>query len=159
MTRKNVSARRGALSPSARNVWLASLGAVSLARQQGEKLVTTLVEEGKAIKARGDRLRAGVVRDANRRADRIARTVRGVVDTLLEQATQVACDLRNGLGERLTEVLGRIGVPNRQDLADLTERVAGLGSRVKARGAKRAAGPQSRRRPTAARRKPAAKRA
>jgi hypothetical protein len=66
----------------------------------------------------------------------------------------VADDIQNGIGERLTEVLGRIGVPNRQDVADLTARVASLGSKVKARNAKATA----RRRP-ATRRKPVAKRA
>lgn len=155
MTRKSMSSRRTVAStPTARTVWLAGLGAMSLARKQGEKLVTALVEEGQTLQARGDRLRAGVAKDVRRQVNQASRQVKGFVNPLVRQATQVAGDIQNGIGERLTDVLGRIGVPNRKDVADLTARVASLGGKVKARGAKTA----SRRRP-AARRKPAAKRA
>lgn len=155
MTRKTVTSRRAAAtSPTARNVWLASLGAMSLARKQGEKLVTALVEEGQSIQARSDRLRHGVAKDVRRQVNQATRQVKGIVDPIVRQATLVAGDIQNGIGERLTEVLGRIGVPNRQDVADLTARVTSLGTKVKARNAKAPA----RRRP-AARRKPAARRA
>lgn len=155
MTRKTVTSRRSAPTrATARNVWLASLGAVSLARKQGEKLVTALVEEGQSIQARGDRLRDRVAKDVRRQVNQATRQVKGFVDPLLRQATQVAGDIQNGLGERLTDVLGRIGVPNRQDVADLTARVSSIGSKVKARNAKTA----PRRRPAAGR-KPPAKRA
>lgn len=155
MTRKTVTSRRPvATTPTARNVWLASLGAMSLARKQGEKLVTALVEEGQAIQARSDRLRSGVAKDVRRQVNQATRQVKGFVNPLVRQASQVAGDIQNGIGERLTEVLGRIGVPNRQDVADLTARVTSLGGKVKARNAKATA----RRRP-AARRKPVAKRA
>jgi poly(hydroxyalkanoate) granule-associated protein len=155
MTRKTVTSRRPvATTPTARNVWLASLGAMSLARKQGEKLVTALVEEGQAIQARSDRLRNGVAKDVRRQVNQATRQVKGFVNPLVRQASQVAGDIQNGIGERLTEVLGRIGVPNRQDVADLTARVTSLGGKVKARNAKAT----PRRRP-AARRKPVAKRA
>jgi len=155
MTRKTVTSRRPVvITPTARNVWLASLGAVSLARKQGEKLVAALVEEGQAIQTRGERLRSGVARDARRQVNQATRRVKGFVNPLVRQATQVAGDIQNGMGERLTAVLGRIGVPNRQDVADLTARVASLGGKVKARNARAT----TRRRP-AARRTPVAKRA
>jgi poly(hydroxyalkanoate) granule-associated protein len=155
MTRKTVTSRRPtATTPIPRNLWLASLGAVSLARKQGEKIVTALVEEGQAIQARGERFRNGLAKDVRRQVDQASRQVKGFVDPLVRQVAQVAGDIQNGVGERLTDVLGRIGVPNRQDVADLTARVGSLGSKVKARNAKAGA----RRRP-AARRKPAAKRA
>lgn len=155
MTRKTVSSRRAVASKTtARTVWLAGLGAMSLARKQGEKLVTALVEEGQTLQTKSDRLRAGVVKDVRRQVNQASRQVKGFVNPLVRQASQVAGDIQNGIGERLTDVLGRIGVPNRKDVADLTARVTALGGKVKARGTKTA----SARRP-AARRKPAAKRA
>jgi polyhydroxyalkanoate synthesis regulator phasin len=71
MTRKTATSRRPvATTPTARNVWLASLGAISLVRKQGEKLVTVLVEEGQAIQARTDRLRNRVAEDVRRQVKR-----------------------------------------------------------------------------------------
>ncbi len=155
MTRKTVTSRRpAATKPTARNVWLASLGAVSLARKQSEKLMTALLEEGQAIQSRGAHLRNRVASDLRRQVNQASRQVKNLVDPLVRQATQVAGDIQNGDGERVTEVLGRIGVPNRQDVADLTERVTTLSGKVRARNT--TAG--TRRRP-AARQKPAAKRA
>jgi poly(hydroxyalkanoate) granule-associated protein len=155
MTRKTVTSRRpAASSANARTVWLAGLGAMSLARKQGEKLVTVLVEEGQTLQARSDRFRVAMAKDVRRQVNQATRQVKGFVDPLVRQATQVAGDIQNGIGERLTDVLGRIGVPNRQDVADLTARVTSLGGKVKARSAK----PAARRRPVA-RKKAAAKRA
>lgn len=122
------------VSAAARTVWLAGLGVASLAAKEGEKLVGKLVDEGQLLQARGTKMRASVVRDLNRSVDSAKRQLGQLVEPVTVQVSRVTRDLEQGLGGRVTDLLSRVGVPNKRDVEELTGRVGTLTRKVKASG-------------------------
>lgn len=134
-TIKRTGMRTGGMRTShnstARSVWLAGLGAVSMARQQGQRIVTALVAEGEQISERGENLRSELSRNVKRQVSQTQRQVKGVVKPWVQQAGRVADDVSASLGERLGNALGRLGVPTKVDLGDLSRRLDGVRSALK----------------------------
>lgn len=95
-----------------RQVYLAGLGAVSVATNAGETLSGMLIEEG----------RRAYYRERKR------------VDTLVKSATsemeQATDSLEKGFNQVSRVALGRLGMPTRRDVADLTSRVEQLTAKV-----------------------------
>jgi len=92
------------MTASAYKVWLAGLGAVALAQEEGGKLLDRLVKRGQDIESRGtDR-----IKDAGDRAIGAFRKV------------------GEGVDEQVTAALHRLGVPTRADIAALNRRVENL---------------------------------
>lgn len=87
---------------SAHLIWLAGLGAFAKVSGEGGKLFDALVEEGEKVEAR-------------EKADE----TRGKVADTWDKVEQIFED-------RLARVLGRLGVPGRDDLRELTQRVDAL---------------------------------
>lgn len=87
---------------SAHLIWLAGLGAFARVSGEGGKLFDALVEEGEKVEAR-------------EKADE----TRGKVADTWDKVEQIFED-------RLARVLGRLGVPGRDDLRELTQRVDAL---------------------------------
>ncbi|MEM7352209.1 MAG: phasin family protein [Acidobacteriota bacterium] len=100
---------------SAHKIWLAGLGALSAAEEEGSKLFKNLVERGENFENRG-RERYEDVKDK--------------VDDVTEQAktrAETTWDKVEGrLDEAVTSALGRLGVPSRDEIATLTRRVEEL---------------------------------
>lgn len=101
-----------ALRGSARQIWLAGLGALGRAQREGGKLFETLAQEGAALQdrlqpttqARFERARHGVAGLAAKASER--------VDALLE--------------DRVTKALDRLDVPLGSEVDALAARVAAL---------------------------------
>lgn len=106
--------QEGVLS-SAHNVWLAGLGAVSLAGEQGRGVVDDLIGRGKKIEARGKK----EVDRAKGEAERARERVKGRVE-----------ELGDVLDRRVAEVMHRLNVPTRNEIAGLTRRIEELTARV-----------------------------
>ena len=107
------------LSESAQQIWLAGVGAFGRAQTEGTKLFENLVKEGlnfeqTARKFAGNR--ADVVRDA----------VESRVGQARERATDTWDRLEKVFEERVQRALVKLGVPNREDLAALVDRVDAL---------------------------------
>lgn len=120
------------LSESAQQIWLAGVGAFGRAQAEGQKLFEALVKEGLNLEktARGFAGgRAEVVRDA--------------VETHVGQARERATDTWDKLEKvfevRVQKALVRLGVPGRDDLADLARRVDGLTAELRRQQAPKAA--------------------
>lgn len=136
------------LSESAQQVWLAGVGAFSRAQSEGTRLFEALVKEGLKLE-----------KDALRFAGGQADAMRGAVETRVDQARERATDtwdrLEKVFEDRVQRALTRLGVPGRDDLADLTRKVDALTAELR----RQAKGPAARKvaRPTGAPRKTAAR--
>lgn len=137
VTRKLKVRRTRAAAPvvandAARKVFLAGLGAVSLAQKQGEKVVTTLIEEGEDFRARTIKLTNTVKRDVRRAVSGAENRVKRAIAPVRARAEQVVSDVETGIGERVGGLLGRFGVPSKGDVDELVARVAELNRQVRA---------------------------
>lgn len=105
------------LRNSAHQVWLAGLGALASAGEEGEKLFKRLVERGETLETEGQEK----VNQAQ---------------TVISSAWS---DLESGLDQRITSVLQQVGVPSRDEIQQLTRRVEELNSKIEALNSKRSA--------------------
>ena len=132
------------LSESAQQIWLAGVGAFGRAQAEGTKLFEGLVKEGLNLEQTARKLAGG-------RAD----VVRDAVETKVGHARERAADtwdrLEKVFEERVQRALVKLGVPGRDDLADLSRRVDTLTAELRRQGGKPSA--------AAAPRKPAARKA
>lgn len=138
-TRNTARARRANdAAEAARTLWLASLGAVSLARKQGSKLIETLVAEGEDFRTRTGKLTNNLVRDLRRAANDAQTQVKGAIAPLRENALRTVRVVEAGLNERFGDVLGRLGVvrkakaPRPRAAKRATRRVVKSGARRRA---------------------------
>jgi poly(hydroxyalkanoate) granule-associated protein len=115
---------------SARDIWLAGLGAFSVAQQesgklieQGNELFDRLVEEGRKIE-----------KDTKKLTEKEVKALRGDVESRVDSVRKQASDnwdkLENIFEERVARVLGRLGVPTADDVNKLSARVAKLSDQV-----------------------------
>lgn len=107
------------LSESAQQIWLAGVGAFGRAQAEGTKLFEGLVKEGLTLENTARRF-------AGKRAD----VVRDAVENRVGQARERAADtwdrLEKVFEDRVQKALVQLGVPGREDLRDLADRVDGL---------------------------------
>lgn len=115
---------------SARDIWLAGLGAFSVAQQEGAKLVEEgnklfdkLVDEGSKLEKATRGAASEKVVD-----------IRGGVESKVENVRQQAADnwdkLETIFEDRVARVLGRLGVPTADDVNKLSARVQKLSTQV-----------------------------
>lgn len=120
---------------SAREIWLAGLGAFSVAQQesgklleQGSKLFDKLVAEGSKLEKQTRNSAEGAVSD-----------IRGGMESRVESVRQQASDnwdkLESVFEDRVARVLGRLGVPTADDVNKLSARVQSLSREVSKLGA------------------------
>ena len=108
---------------SAQQIWLAGLGALTKAREDGTKLFENLVKEGLNLEAATRKIATGKVDE-----------VRGAVETGVSQVrerTQETWDrLEQVFESRVSRALGKLGVPGRKELDELLKRVDELNRQV-----------------------------
>ena len=150
---------------SVREIWLAGLGAFSVAQQeggkiieQGNKMFDQLVAEGSKLEKRtrkdvegavddlrsdiesrvGD-IRSGIESRVNEfRGDVESRLggVREQAESVRKQASDNWGKLENIVEDRVSRSLANLGIPTRDDVKDLAERVQKLSRQVAAMGEK-----------------------
>lgn len=132
------------ITESAQQIWLAGMGAFNRAQSEGSKLFETLVRDGLSLEQTARKFagqRANVVRDA----------VEGHVGQARERAADTWDKLEKVFEDRVQRALVKLGVPGRDDLNALTERVERLTDALRKSGTSVAAA-----RKPSARAKPAA---
>jgi poly(hydroxyalkanoate) granule-associated protein len=145
-TKTPTRARRApVIRESVEQVWLAGLGALALAEEEGGKFYTTLVRKGE-----------GFEKESIARLRKLSARAEGMRDNV---RTNTIGRLGTGFDDAMTTMLHRLGVPTSREIASLTRRVETLTEhlaqgRVPARSAAADA-----RRATTARRPRVAKRA
>lgn len=103
-----------------RQVWLAGLGAAGIVTARGQEAFSRLVAEGRRMKGL----------DVNAVVDQVERTVEQVVDTAVEPLRGAARSLDETVQATTRQMLARLGVPSRQEVAQLTTRVEQLIEKV-----------------------------
>ena len=104
---------------SAQKIWLAGLGALAVAEEEGSKLFKNLVREGEKY---GDAGRETV----NRGYTGARRGLDEATGKAKKAAEETWSKVEGGLDERLAKTLHRIGVPTRDEIAALSRRVEEL---------------------------------
>lgn len=103
------------LKESVHRIWLAGLGALAAAEEEGTKLFSRLVERGRDVESKGkvevDKMKAEV--------DKMKTKAESTFETWGEK-----------FDEKLTATLHRLGVPTRDEIRNLTQRVEELNAKV-----------------------------
>src|SRR5687768_6269543 len=122
------------LRESAQQIWSAGVGAFNRAQGEGSKLFEALVKEGMNIEQHTRKLATG-------RVDAVRDAVEDRVGNVRERASDTWDRLEKVFEERVQRALTRLGVPGREDLADLTTRVETLTGELRKLGGRPVAKP------------------
>ena len=125
------------IKANANKVWLAGLGALATAEEEGGRLFRGLIKKGESYEKKG-KAQMDVLRD---RVEELAGAAREKLDDLRESVEDSASGAWEKVGsakeaveermdDKLHGVLRRIGVPSRNEIAALTRRVEELTAMV-----------------------------
>ncbi len=107
---------------SAHKIWLAGLGALAKAEQEGSKVFNSLVEAGEDFEARGKKrltLVKGKVEEARHAAGRE-----------LDKLGDTFDKLGDSFDAKVAGAVEKLGVPSREEIQRLTKRVEELTAKV-----------------------------
>ena len=109
---------------SAQQIWLAGLGAFVKAQAEGGKLFESLVKEGAALDAKTRKLTGVKMSEARGNVEATLGQVR-------ERSQETWDKLEKVFEDRVSRALGRLGVPGRDEVRQLTARVEELSREVR----------------------------
>jgi poly(hydroxyalkanoate) granule-associated protein len=112
---------------SAREIWLAGLGAFAKAEEEGSKFFESLVEEGEKVESRGIKVAEDAVKEMKFKVAEAKNKANDTWDKI-EQVFQ----------DRVARALNSLGVPTYDDIKDLSNRVEALTAKVRELTNKRA---------------------
>jgi len=115
MTKKRKTDVQNEVVQSAQKIWLAGIGALATAEEEGSKLFNSLVKKGEGYEAQGKQ-RVG--------------DVRARVEQIVGQAEGSMERLGDALDEKVADAIKRLGVPSRDEIAQLTKSVEELTVKV-----------------------------
>jgi len=122
---------------SAHKIWLAGLGAVAVAEEEGAKFFKTLVKKGE--KFEGQR---------KKRVDEVVEKVKDGVEDVRDGVESRWQRLGDSFDSKVGRAVERLGVPSREEIHKLTERVEDLTRKLDSlqasKAPKRAAKPRAR---------------
>lgn len=120
------------ITESAQQIWLAGMGAFNRAQAEGGKLFESLVRDGLSLEQTARKF-------AGNRADVVRDVVEGRVGQAKERAVDTWDKLEKVFEDRVQRALIKLGVPSREDLGTLTERVERLTAELRKANGKPAA--------------------
>lgn len=107
--------QEGEISESVHRVWLAGLGALSAAEDEGTKLFNALVSRGQKYE-----------RTMKKPVDKAAGEVKRKVKDVRGRAGKTVKKIERAFDEQIDSALRRIGVPTRKEIAALSRKVEKL---------------------------------
>lgn len=110
----------GKIKESARQIWLAGLGAYNKAEEDTGKIFEKLVKEGEEL----EHLTRGVV-------GKKFKVVEDTVEGAREKATDTFGKLESVFDQRVSAALGRMGIPSKKRVEELESRIKELESKLK----------------------------
>jgi poly(hydroxyalkanoate) granule-associated protein len=128
-------AKKNDVRESAHKIWLAGLGALAVAEEEGSKLFKTLVNEGERFEAAGKERFKGAKKGADDAAERARRIAEEAAERARKAAEGAWEQLGEAFDERLSKALHRVGVPTRDEIAALARRVEELTRAVERKSA------------------------
>ncbi len=138
---KDLADTAGDVKDAVGKVFLAGLGALAVAEEEGSKTFKKLVKKGEKIELPGlgaERVKA--IRDQiNGAADKATGTVKGRVSGAKKAADDTADKAEDRIQETVATVMKRLGVPTREEIAELTASVERLTTHIERLKEERAA--------------------
>lgn len=114
-----------AFAPPAQQVWLAGLGAMAKAQEQGSKAMETLLSDGLAFQRKSQAEAQQRLQEATERLGHLA-------SDFGQSASGRVDKLEHLFEDRVAKALHRLGMPSLLDIQMLSERVAQLESQLQA---------------------------
>jgi poly(hydroxyalkanoate) granule-associated protein len=127
----SASAPQDGTSPPAQHVWLAGLGAMAKAQEQGSKAIEALVKDGLAFQRKSQA-------EAQQRLQEATERLSHMASDFGQQATGRVDKLEHLFEDRVAKALHRLGMPTLLDIQTLNDRVAQLEAQLAALQPKRA---------------------
>jgi poly(hydroxyalkanoate) granule-associated protein len=124
---------------TAQNVWLAGLGALALAEDEGGKLFKSLVKRGAVIDGKNKKAYSQVMKGIDSK-------VEVVKETVVEATSGTVNKIEAGLESGMASVMHTFGVPTRSEIQTLTKKVDALTKSVehKAKSARKSTSKKAR---------------
>ena len=116
---KNSESVLDSLTGTAREVWLAGLGALASVEEEGNKVFSKLVDKGTEFEKRGKKQIDELYNDATERY----REVESKVKSKFSKA-------EDELDENIQELIHKMGVPTKEEISELTSQVEKLVKKV-----------------------------
>ena len=107
------------IKESARQIWLAGLGAYTKAEEDTGKIFDKLVKEGEEI----ENLTRGVV-------EKQFKAVEDKVEGVREKASGTIGKLESVFDQRVSSALERLGIPSNSHIAELEKRISALEAKL-----------------------------
>jgi len=145
MVKKKVKQIQDDITTSARQIWLAGLGALATGQETGNKVFKDLVKKGEAIEEAG--------RDQIEKA-------KGTVSGVGVMAESYWETFEKKVDEKMTAAIHKLGVPTKSEIEALTKKVEDLTKTIEALQKKQTAAarkPAARKSATAAKKTPGTK--
>jgi poly(hydroxyalkanoate) granule-associated protein len=121
----NASAPQDGSAPPAQHVWLAGLGAMAKAQEQGSKAIEALVNDGLAFQRKSQA-------EAQQRLQEATERLSHMASDFGQQATGRVDKLEHLFEDRVAKALHRLGMPTLLDIQTLNGRVAQLEAQLAA---------------------------
>ncbi len=132
---------QGDVRESAHKIWLAGLGALATAEQEGSKLFKTLVEQGERYEAEGKQKLKEAKKDAEAASSRAKKVAEETADRARRAAEGAWEQIGGAFDDKLAKTLHRIGVPTREEINALSRRIEELTRAVERARAKKGSKP------------------
>ncbi|NBB74854.1 MAG: DUF2188 domain-containing protein [Bacteroidetes bacterium] len=116
------------LSERGREIWLAGLGALSRVEEEGEKIFKNLVERGEEFEGRGRKQIEASMQRFKERQEQASQSVTSASQTFSDAAQSV----ERAVSNTLTDTLGRVGMPTRDEVEELSGKVTRLSEKLDA---------------------------
>ena len=112
-------------TPPAQHVWLAGLGAMAKAQEQGSKAIEALINDGLAFQRKSQD-------EAQKRLQEATERLSHMAADFGQQATGRVDKLEHLFEDRVAKALHRLGMPSQLEIQMLSDRVAQLESQLAA---------------------------
>ena len=114
------------IKESARQIWLAGLGAYTKAEEDTGKIFEKLVKEGEEIES----MTRGVVEKQFKAVEDTVEGVKGKVEGVKEKATDTFGKLENVFDQRVSKALIKLGIPTNKRIKELEARIEKLEAKL-----------------------------
>lgn len=121
----NAAAQQDSTTPPAQHVWLAGLGAIAKAQEQGSKAIEALVNDGLAFQRKSQA-------EAQQRLHEATERLTHMASDFGQQASGRVDKLEHLFEDRVAKALHRLGMPTLVDIQMLSDRVAQLEAQLTA---------------------------
>lgn len=123
--KNSTTAPQDSTTPPAQHVWLAGLGAMAKAQEQGSKAIEALVNDGLAFQRKSQA-------EAQQRLQEATERLSHMASDFGQQASGRVDKLEHLFEDRVAKALHRLGMPTLLDIQMLNERVTQLEAQLSA---------------------------